>query len=181
MQNLLINHCAPVLCGVKTGNLFNYKTDRENALYQCKKFENMLSAFGISVEIIKSSDNYSLIYVYRKKRLVKDNKNPLARKILRQRGYTDFSSDYMVEMLKKRIENSQCFPHEIGLFLGYPPEDVEGFIKNKGCDFKVCGYWKVYCNEELALKKFAIYRYCTDIYVKLYNEGKGLKDLVVAS
>ena len=45
------------------------------------------------------------------------------------------------------------FPHEVGLFLGYPPEDVEGFIENKACSCKLTGYRKVYSDEEKA-KKF---------------------------
>ena len=36
------------------------------------------------------------------------------------------------------------FPHEIGLLLGYPPEDVSGFIENGGKNFLCSGYWKVY-------------------------------------
>lgn len=180
MQNLLIYKCAPVLGGLKTGNLFNYKTDRITALKQCSIVRETLANFGVSVEIIKSSDNYSLVYVYRKNLLEEDLKNPLSRKILSKRGYEFFDVGYMIEKLKERIQKSVCFPHEIGLFLGYPPEDVEGFIENKGRDFKICGYWKVYCNEQLALKKFAMYRHCTDVYVRLFKGGRVLEDLVVA-
>ena len=36
------------------------------------------------------------------------------------------------------------FPHEIGIFLGYPLADVAGFIRNKGRNCKCIGTWKVY-------------------------------------
>ena len=46
------------------------------------------------------------------------------------------------------------FPHEVGLFLGYPPGDVEGFRLNHGRNFKLCGLWKVYCDMEQATARF---------------------------
>lgn len=180
METLLINHCAPVLAGLKTGNLFNYKTDIKSVLRECKKIENTLFKYGVSLEIIKSSDEYSLIYVYRKHSLENDVQNPLAARILKERGYKNFTSDGLIKHLKQRIKDCVCFPHEIGLFLSYPPEDVKGFIENRGYDFKLCGYWKVYCNEENALKKFALYRNCTNMYVKLFKGGKKFEDLIVA-
>lgn len=180
MENLLIRHCSPVLGGLKTGNLFNYKTSKENAVYQCNKLRAVLAEKGISLDIIKSSDEYSLIYVYRKQRLEKDVNNPLAKKILKERDYNSFDCESLVKHLKQRVEKSVCFPHEIGLFLSYPPEDVLGFIDNRGGDFKICGYWKVYCNEETALKKFAMYKHCTEIFIKLFNEGRSFENLLVA-
>lgn len=180
MQNLLINHCAPVLGGLKTGNLFNYKTDRKSALEQCNNLIPMLLKKGISVEIIKASDSYSLIYVYRKNNLEEDVKDELASKILYERGYKSSKAEDLIEHLKFRIEKCNCFPHEIGLFLSYPPEDVLGFIENKGYDFKLCGYWKVYCNEENALKKFEMYKHCTAVFVKRFKMGIRLEDLLVA-
>ena len=38
----------------------------------------------------------------------------------------------------------QEFPHEIGLLLGYPVEDVEGFICNGEENCLYVGYGKVY-------------------------------------
>lgn len=50
------------------------------------------------------------------------------------------------------------FPHEIGIFLGYPLADVTGFIKNKGRNYLLCGMWKVYRQEETAATAFQYYR-----------------------
>ena len=35
------------------------------------------------------------------------------------------------------------FPHEVGLFLSYPPEDVKGFIDHRANNFKCAGLWTV--------------------------------------
>ena len=50
------------------------------------------------------------------------------------------------------------FPHEIGIFLGYPLADVTGFIRNKGRNYLLCGMWKVYQQEETAATAFQYYR-----------------------
>ena len=72
------------------------------------------------------------------------------------------------------------FPHEVGLFLSYPPEDVKGFIDHRACGFKCAGLWKVYGDEEKARTLFAKYRKCTEIYCALWQSGSRLEQLAVA-
>ncbi|MPN31536.1 hypothetical protein SDC9_179010 [bioreactor metagenome] len=48
-------------------------------------------------------------------------------------------------------------PHELGIFLGFPLEDVKEFITNPYKECLLCGYWKVYHNKEKALKTFKYY------------------------
>lgn len=83
--------------------------------------------------------------------------------------------------LKKRIQKEACFPHEIGLFLGYPLEDVEGFIKNKGRNCESCGIWKVYCNAGEKQLLFAKFKKCTEVYKQVFGEGRQLLQLTVAT
>ena len=71
------------------------------------------------------------------------------------------------------------FPHEVGLFLGYPPEDVEGFIENKARSCKLTGYRKVYSDEEKA-KNFAKYSTFTRVYTEQYAGGKTIERLTIA-
>lgn len=55
-------------------------------------------------------------------------------------------------------DESGEFPHEVGLFLSYPPEDVKGFIDHRTNNFKCAGLWKVYGDEEKARSLFAKYK-----------------------
>ena len=80
-----------------------------------------------------------------------------------------------------RLKDSDEFPHEIGLFLGYPPGDVHGFIENKPDACKCVGIWKVYGDKEKARQTFARYRKCTDVYTRLWSEGKSPERLTVNS
>ena len=72
------------------------------------------------------------------------------------------------------------FPHEVGLFLSYPPEDVKGFIDHRAGGFKCTGLWKVYGDEEKARSLFEKYRKCTEIYCTLWQSGSKLEQLAVA-
>jgi len=69
-----------------------------------------------------------------------------------------------VARLVCRFRESSEFPHEVGLFLSYPPEDVKGFINHCAGGFKCAGLWKVYGDEEKARSLFEKYRKCTEIY-----------------
>ena len=73
-----------------------------------------------------------------------------------------------------------CFPHEIGLFLGYPLEDVQGFIENCGKNYRLCGCWKVYGDPQAALRCFARYEKCARVYLQCYQNGHSLSRLTVA-
>ena len=70
--------------------------------------------------------------------------------------------------LSLRLRQFHEFPHEIGLFLGYPPDDVEGFIENREKAFKCPGYWKVYGDEEKAKAQFHVISICTACYCRCY-------------
>lgn len=69
----------------------------------------------------------TLFYVYHIGALEKLLRYPLNRKFLEERGYPCKSAAQSVRLLKERMQEDD-FPHEIGIFLGYPLEDVHGFI-----------------------------------------------------
>ena len=70
-------------------------------------------------------------------------------------GYENTDIDLCLEVLGGKLAKSDLFPHEIGLFLGYPLGDVIGFIDNGGKNSRCTGCWKVYCNECEAMRTFA--------------------------
>ena len=79
-----------------------------------------------------------------------------------------------------RFREGKDFPHEVGLFLSYPPEDVKGFIDHRAGGFKCAGLWKVYGDEEKARSLFEKYRKCTESYCALWQSGLKLEQLAVA-
>jgi len=102
-------------------------------------------------------------------------------------GYSRFDVSGALDTLKARLKDLDargrtfCFPHEIGVFLGYPLEDVLGFIENGGRNCLSCGCWKVYSNECEALKAFERYEKCRAVYQRLFASGCPLTRLTVAA
>ena len=80
----------------------------------------------------------------------------------------------------RHLVSDEAFPHEIGLFLGYPPSDVEGFMNSPSEGVECVGCWKVYGNRREAERIFASYRKCTEAYCHAAERGVALERLAVA-
>ena len=180
-EDHLIRHCAPTLAGIKTASLFtcNYE-EKERILDSIRRMNQRLRVKGLRVLPLRFSDKKALIYLYRPTKLSADLEDAVAAKILHQCGYSCNSCGPCVVKLAQRLRERDGFPHEIGLFLGYPPEDVCGFIEQGPECCKCTGCWKVYGDEVSAKKKFAQYRKCTRIYCDLWAKGKDIERLTVA-
>lgn len=175
---LLIRHCAPVLAGLKTANMFSCSVDDEPVGEKAAMWNKELEPRGVKIEVLKSERNHSLVYVYRKSKLQNDLMNGVSKAFLNKYGYEYSDIDTAIAQLKKRVVFC-TFPHEIGIFLGYPIGDIIGFIENKGCNYKLCGFWKVYCNEECAAKCFERYKKCFAVYNRLFENGRKINDMTV--
>jgi len=182
LEQYLIEHCSPTLARIKTANLFTYVFPSQTALKKCIQSSNKrLNSKGVYVEVLRINGSSALIWVYRSSMLEADLKKPGVKEFLHQYGYEENSLRYAVERLKHRFVFYDSFPHEIGLFLGYPLDDVIGFIINEGQNSKCTGCWKVYCNECEAVRLFEMYRKCKTIYSHLFSRGKSILQLTVAA
>ena len=179
-EDLIIKHCSPTLAGLKTGNLFSCRyTSKHDVAAAARCFNRQFSSKGVTIMPLKFSKSRVLVYVFRPTQLQRDLSDGRAMDILLSMGYRSFDVKSCLSTLIKRIQSCCEFPHEIGLFLGYPPEDVEGFILHKGNCCKRCGCWKVYGNEEKAEAEFAKYKKCSDIYYSKWLSGTAMNKLVV--
>ena len=180
-EEILIRQGAPTLAGIKTGSLFPCPCeDREALLADIRKLNRRLSPKGLCLLPIRFLAGQALLYLYRPAVLRRDLRDTQATELLRQAGYADESCARCVAQLIRRFRESGEFPHEVGLFLSYPPEDVKGFIDHRANGFKCAGLWKVYGNEEKARSLFAKYKKCTVIYCALWQSGSRLEQLAVA-
>ena len=75
------------------------------------------------------------------------------------------------------MEQIAEFPHEMGLLLGYPVEDVEGFIENKGHNYLYSGYWKVYGHVEEKKALFNRYEEARKILIQLLASGRSVSEM----
>lgn len=181
LENLLVRQCSPTLAGLKTGNLFpcGYR-DRAEMRDALRAWNRRLAGKGLRVVPLRYRNGRALIYVYRPSKLCADLGQGAARELLAERGYPCASPARCLGVLARKLRESAEFPHEIGLFLGYPPEDVRGFIDHNAGDCKCVGCWKVYGDETRAKSLFTRYRKCTAVYCRRYAQGNTVEQLAVA-
>ncbi len=180
-EDHLVRNCAPTLAGIKTASLFTCPyDDRQELLSFVRDMNRRLYSKGLRVLPLRFSQRKALIYLYRPKRLTADLSDPDAGELLRCHGYDAENCQRCVAQLARRLRQQEDFPHEIGLFLGYPAEDVRGFIEQgpKGC--KCVGCWRVYGDESAAQKKFAQYKKCTRVYCDSWARNHDIERLTVA-
>lgn len=176
----IVRNCAPTLAGIKTGSLFNVSISSDSDFKKdIISFNRSMREKGVRIIPLKICETYALIYLYRPDMLGRDLSDPMAASILKRFGYSLNSSDSCVAGLVRRLKSSPMFPHEIGLFLGYPPADVDGFIKSPNEGFCEVGYWKVYSDAEKARRVFRRYKQCTEEYGRMLRSGRTLEQLVV--
>lgn len=180
-EELVVAHCSPTMAGLKTGNLFTCPLeDKKELTESIRRLNTYLVPRGARIVPVKFMKNRVLIYMYRPGKLQADLRDETAVSILSEKLYPTESPHRCVAELIRRLNQQESFPHEIGLFLGYPSEDVKGFM-NLGADRAKCvGTWKVYGNEEEAKKKFALYEKCTELYKNAYRKHNSFDRLVVS-
>lgn len=135
---------APTLLNFKPANLLSFTDNRNKMLTAwrlygdeiCRKLE--LSAIELCCK--KGS---AVVLFYRDAALENVIRGHAEAGFLAEAGYRTSGtlSEHLVR-LQARFKNT-C-PHEIGIFLGIPVEDIRGFIEHGGRNCKLCRYWKVY-------------------------------------
>ena len=179
-DEIVVRHCSPTLAGLKTGSLFSCRYGSEQELMRdIRSMNRMLVPKGLRVLSLCYRQGRALIYLYRPNRLGRDLTAPVAAHLLEGLGYPWGDPDLCVVKLMQQLKSQDEFPHEIGLFLGYPPDDVEGFI-HYGPKRSICvGDWRVYGNVEQAQRLFEQYRACTLAYQDQLSHGKTVEQLAV--
>jgi hypothetical protein len=132
----------------------------------------LLDETGLRCETLLIGDGTFILFPYHVEALARALTDPEAADILRDRGYflpesalnggaaadalrASLTQTHLLPTLAGRYaaySAGMCaeFPHEIGLFLGYPPGDVKSFIENDGKNYACRTHWKVYHEPDAA-------------------------------
>lgn len=177
----LYHICSPTLRKVKPSNLFTLHKERcPNWRADLDECRTTLERFGYGMVVLEDNARYLVVMVYH----IASLRHCLAQREpgqwLDSLGYSGAASlEGKLERLGDRFRKDS-FPHEIGLFLGYPTEDVRGFIDNKGKNCKYTGEWKVYGDLTEALRLFQSYKDSRRWVMEQAKKGKRLEDILSA-
>ena len=152
--------------------LFVIFLDLWAGIRKARKRGELRSSLGYRKTVEKIAKYFNLIFVVTAIDAVQ---------MLTEAHYPVGSVDRCVAELMRRLRQGDAFPHEIGFFLGYPYDDVVGFIENKGKNSLCSGCWKVYCDECEARKTFRRFDKCKEMYRLMFQKGKTVCQLTIAA
>ena len=174
----VVTQCAPVLKGVKISNLITMKPGGWHKIRAYLKKSRI-----ICIPLYADAEK-EVLFLYRYEQLERHLKNREVREFLRGCGYESFEVASVLVRLRRRYRLyagiSKEFPHELGVLLGYPVGDVQGFIDNRGENSLTSRYWKVYQNPKEAEKIFDLYDRVKEQALKEIMCGRTLSHVAVS-
>jgi hypothetical protein len=144
---------GPVIAGIKPAALVRLPRSLVGDVWNRGGAE-LCGTMKLSVLTLREGAAGVLALLYRRKILARKVGAGAGSRYLRALGYPAGRLEDCLSFLKKRFEEP-AFPHEVGIFLGYPLEDVIGFSRGKPSPYNCRGYWRVYGRPEKAERTFA--------------------------
>ncbi len=169
--------CAPVLKNIKSANLIN------TAHGDFRQIRKSLSRSRILCYLLYSGGDRDLLLLFRKDRMEDLLSDPDVRQFLGRFGYDAFDIPSVLKRFRLRyaryISTRADFPDEVGVLLGYPLDDVESYIVNRGENCLISRYWKVYHNPLSAEKTFKAYDAAREDVLSAIVHGYSLGQVAV--
>lgn len=176
IETQLAFQCAPLIAGLKTSNLLIIP--KENV----PKVKRILNRTVLSYFILYVGEEKTILLVYDASSLGEYLGRKKVKNLLLQWGYEENGMRVWLYLLRERytkyVEKRVNFPHEMGLFLGYPVEDVVGFIENSGKNSLYSGYWKVYGDVSEKIKLFEKFDMAKENLIQFLANGMTILDAV---
>lgn len=178
LETQFVLQCAPLIVGLKMSNLFMISKKEIDSI------RGLLTDSKISCFVLYTQNDRAAILLYDKKKMEHCLKKTNIRNFFENAGYCKTDLLYVLSVFRGRYQmyrrGEAEFPHELGLLLGYPIEDVEGFISNKGKKFLYTGYWKVYDNVPAKKDLFRMYELAKETLIQLVSNGVSMKEIMYA-
>ncbi len=142
---------GPVILGSKPSEILNISSKDSEKDIKIKEIESFFnSCVRVSYEIIYKDNGSIRILFVNKEALSKALENKKCINFLKFIGYPkEYQIDEYMNVLLERLKKDE-FPHEIGIFLGYPLKDVVGFMGYGKYKFYKTKYWKIYGDPEVS-------------------------------
>lgn len=152
----LVDLIGATMVGVKPAELLNIPLNKGGT--KNSDWEEFRVCFlrdnNIKLREIKKQNERVQVLFYHTTALNNALCNNANLKFLRSLGYPEqYSVEGYVDFLVNRL-NRKDFPHEIGIFLGYPFKDVLGYIGHPSLKLVNINGWRIYGNDKLSNKRY---------------------------
>lgn len=158
IENFLLYNSSLVLAGVKPSVTVTIKKTAEKLYDKWIEYGiDFLKRIKIEFVTLRETENALILLIYNKNQLRNYILKKEHKEFLVKLGYLDNEDlDEYITILVDRYNKYNC-PHEIGLFLGIPLDDVKDFMECADKKCLGCGYWKVYNDYNKAKEIFKQY------------------------
>lgn len=176
VERKLILQCAPLFIKRRISAFYMAGEDELGTLVR------ICSGMRITARTLgKVEDKWGAL-LYHKSLLSEYFKDEDVKGLLRELGYenTDLMpvlSEFALRYQRYGIFREE-FPHEMGLILGYPVEDVKGYILNNGKNSLYIGCWKVYKKLPEKMMLFREFEREKQMMVMMNLRGLSLAEIV---
>ena len=164
-------YCGVTFAGLKIASLVSLRKGEEDVV---QTLSHRFAGKGFAFMLLREDEERLLVFVFHRARLEKYLLSVDVRAFLARFGYGYASAEEALAQLKCRMKGE--FPHEIGVFLGYPLGDVCGFLQDPG-GCVLCGAWKVYENADEAARTFERFRRCSACICRHMDRGRTLSQI----
>lgn len=158
IESFLTYTVSPVILGCKPSCTITFTEQGKNLYNLWLRYgEDFITSIGLSYINLINNEDCIVTLIYNKNSLDMYLNNQDIKEFLNSIGYNKkYNLEEWLDSLQKRYAIYKC-PHELGVFLGIPLDDVKDFMQCKNKECLLCGYWKVYNDYETAEKTFKIY------------------------
>lgn len=176
LADILIQN-APLLAGLKPSGIFTIQNDRFSAIRE------LFAGSDIELYPLYTDTEKTTLLFYREAALARCLTDQVYEELLLQYGYRKRTLTAALRHFRNRFRAFRMrlcsFPHEIGVFLGYPLCDIRGFIENNGRNELYTRYWKVYDQLEEAMKVFRTFDDAVQSVSFKLSNGVALRHIVM--
>lgn len=179
LEKYLLFTLAPVISGDKPSSTITLKLQKEEYSIWLDIKEEFLEASNLKEMPLRKNEEAMIILIYNEINLLNCVNKIKSKLFLENLGYKlNLGLERNLIRLVERYEEYHC-PHELGIFLGIPIEDVQDFMEcsNKKC--LLCGYWKVFNDYEESKKIFDRYDNSKIAMIDTINEEISLKKRIL--
>jgi len=161
----LVESLAPLVLGIKPSVLLNVSLENEVEWIEFEKLFTQRKALQTK-EIRELNGRMQVIFYQREKLDLVLRQKPVQEFLITMNYPKQYSLDAYLSLLKHRIISLK-FPHEVGVFLGYPLKDVLGFMGLLPLPYKRTQGWRIYGDEPPSNEVYEKYRQARSIMRKL--------------
>lgn len=178
LEKYLLFTLSPVIGGLKPSSTITLSYDKKEYSIWSNYKKEFLEILKLKEVVLRKGTKAEIILIYNEENLLNCINKKDNREFLNKLGYDlTLTLEENLDILVYRYEKYHC-PHELGVFLGIPIEDVIDFMECSDKKCLMCGYWKVFNNYNNAKDIFNKYDISKNIMIKSIEENKALLNIV---